>query len=378
MKKKSTMLLKLTFLVAALFATKVSFTQTVYDIIQSSANHTTLKAAIDAAGLDTDLKDANAELTVFAPTDAAFTAALTNLGITASDLLASADLKNILLYHVLGAEVLSTNLSNGQIAQPLNAANTVKVTLDGSKVFVNQAEVSAADLTADNGVVHVVDAVLLPGETVADIAIGSAAHTTLVAAVIEARLLPALTNPFSELTVFAPTDVAFSSLATTLGVSVADILELPNLRDILLNHVVAGTLLSKDLTSGTVKALNGVDLTIDLTSGVMVNKSKVTTADLVSDNGVVHVIDAVITGPLNSLEKVVAANLCMYPNPTADFINVTNKNNANYAVINVNGAVVANGVISNNNIDVTSLSKGVYTLKIVDGETLYLGRFIKN
>jgi hypothetical protein len=109
----------------------------------------------------------------------------------------------------------------------------------------------------------------------------------------------------------------------------------------------------------------------------MVNKSKVTTADLVSDNGVVHVIDAVITGPLNSMEKVMAANLSMYPNPTTDFINVSNKNNAGYAVINVNGAVVANGVVSNSNIDVTSLSKGVYTLRIMDGETLYVGRFIK-
>jgi uncharacterized surface protein with fasciclin (FAS1) repeats len=351
--------------------------ETVADIAIGSAAHTTLVAAAIEARLLPALTDPFSELTVFAPTDAAFTAALSNLGITAADLLASAELQDILLYHVLGAEVLSTNLSNGQIAQPLNATNTVKVTIDGSKVFINQAEVSAADLTADNGVVHVLNSVLLPSETVADIAIGSAAHTTLVAAVIEAKLLPALTNPFSELTVFAPTDAAFSSLATTLGVAVADILKLPNLKDILLNHVVDSALLSKDLKTGTVKAINGVNLTIDLTSGVMVNKSKVTTADLVSDNGVVHVIDAVITGPLNSLEKVMAANLSMYPNPTTDFINISNKNNAGYAVINVNGAVVANGVVSNSNIDVTSLSKGVYTLRIMDGETLYLGRFIK-
>jgi transforming growth factor-beta-induced protein len=91
----------------------------------------------------------------------------------------------------------------------LNTANTLKVTIDGANVFVNQAQVSAADLLADNGAVHVLDAVVLPNTTVADIAIGSPAHTTLVAAVIEARLLPALTNPFSQLTVFAPTNDAY-------------------------------------------------------------------------------------------------------------------------------------------------------------------------
>ena len=65
------------------------------------------------------------------------------MNISAADLLASPDLTDILLYHVLGAEVLSTSLSNGMIAEPLSTTNTLKVTIDGTDVFVNQAQVTA-------------------------------------------------------------------------------------------------------------------------------------------------------------------------------------------------------------------------------------------
>lgn len=105
------------------------------------------------------------------------------------------------MYHVLGAEVVSTSLTNGQIATPLLTVNTLKVTIDGTNVYINQAQVNAADLQADNGVVHSIGSVLLPVLTVADVAISSPVHTSLVAAVIEARLLPALTNPLTQLTV---------------------------------------------------------------------------------------------------------------------------------------------------------------------------------
>jgi uncharacterized surface protein with fasciclin (FAS1) repeats len=216
MKKSFTRNLKNSIIGLSLMLSTGSFAQTVYDVIANSPVHTTLKAAIDAAELDGALSDPTATYTVFAPTDDAFTAALTALGITAGDLLASPDLANILLYHVLGAEVVSGDLTNGDIETPLNASNTLKVTIDGANVYVNQAQVTTADIAADNGVVHVINGVVLPRETVADVVIDSPAHTTLEVAVVEARLLPALTNPFTQLTVFAPTDDAFTTALTAL------------------------------------------------------------------------------------------------------------------------------------------------------------------
>ena len=218
-----------------LFMSFNSLSQTnVFDnVIAPSPNHTYLEAALIQANLVTTLQNPNANLTVFAPDDAAFTALATALETDITGLLASPLLTNILTYHVLGAEVVSSSLTNGQLAAPLNTANTLKVTIDGTNVFINQAQVTAADIQADNGVVHVLNAVVLPVQTVADVAIGSPAHTTLVAAVVEARLLPALTNPFASLTVFAPTNDAFNSALAALGITSAELLASPDLESIL-------------------------------------------------------------------------------------------------------------------------------------------------
>ncbi|MFN9112353.1 MAG: fasciclin domain-containing protein, partial [Bacteroidota bacterium] len=270
---------------------------TVADIAIGSPDHTTLVAAVIEARLLPALTDPLASLTVFAPTDAAFTAALNALNLTAAELLASPDLSDILLYHVLGEEVLSTDLSNGMLANPLNTTNTLKVTLDVSGVFVNQAQVTIPDLPADNGTVHVLDAVVLPSTTVADVAIGSPAHTTLVAAVIEARLLPALTNPFSSLTVFAPTDAAFTAALNELGLTAAQLLASASLSDILLYHVLGAEVLSTDLSNGMLatplNSANTLKVTID-GSNVFVNQAQVTAANLPADNGTVHVLDGVV------------------------------------------------------------------------------------
>lgn len=352
--------------------------ETVADIAIDSPAHTTLVAAVIEARLLPALTNPWSSLTVFAPTDDAFTAALTALGITAGDLLASPDLTSILLYHVLGAEVASGDLTNGQIATPLNAANTLKVTIDGTDVFVNQAQVTTANITAGNGIVHVLNGVVLPDETVADIAIDSPAHTTLVAAVIEARLLPALTNPFTQLTVFAPTDDAFTAALTALGITAADLLASPDLVDILLYHVVAGTVLSTDLTNGPVTALSGGTLTVDLTMGVMINNANVTAADLTADNGVVHVIDAVLLDPTASLEEINNLTVSMYPNPASEFITIDSNENGNYVILNIMGAVVAEGNVSNNKVSISSLNNGTYFVKFSTESGVYQGRFIKN
>jgi uncharacterized surface protein with fasciclin (FAS1) repeats len=353
--------------------------ETVVDIALGSLAHTTLVQAVVAAELLPALTNPFADLTVFAPTNDAFADALAELDLTPAQLLASADLADILLYHVLGIEVESEDLTNGQIAQPLNTSNTIKITVTSDDdVYANQAQVTTPDLKADNGVVHVLDAVILPYETVVDIALGSTDHTALVAAVIAAELLPALTDPFNEFTVFAPTNAAFADAAAALGVTLTDVLGLSFLDNILLYHVVGGTVLSTDLTNGPVTTLNGEDVVVDLTSGVLINQANVTTPDLVADNGVVHVIDAVLLPEILAVDETLAfEKLVAYPNPTADILNVTNLEGATFTVVSLTGAIVAKGNINNGMIDVQSLNEGTYLININDNQTIYQGRFVK-
>ncbi|HKK40175.1 MAG TPA: fasciclin domain-containing protein, partial [Cryomorphaceae bacterium] len=175
-----------------------------------------------------------------------------------------------------------------------NDANTIKLTATSEgDIFANQAIVELADVAADNGVVHAIDAVLLSSETVVDIAIDND-FTTLTAAVVTAELLPALTAPFASLTVFAPTNEAFDMLAADLETDLDGLLELPNLADILLYHVVGEELLSTELSEGGLTMLNGQNTVIDLSDGIQINNATVTGPDNGAENGVVHIINAVL------------------------------------------------------------------------------------
>ena len=242
--------------------------------------------------------------TVFAPTDDAFLALAGALDATAEDLLALPELTDILLYHVVGGTALSSDLADGQTIATLNGAE-VTVTINDEGIFINDAQVTVADIVADNGVVHVIDAVLIPPTpepqpaTVVEIVVNSPVHNLLEAAVIEADLAGALSGegPF---TVFAPTDDAFLALAGALDATAEDLLALPELADILLYHVVGGTALSSDLADGqTIATLNGAEVTVTINDeGIFINDAQVTVADIVADNGVVHVIDAVLIPPV--------------------------------------------------------------------------------
>lgn len=347
------------------------------DVIATSPNHTYLEAALIQEGLDVALQNPMGTLTVFAPDDAAFTALATALGTDITGLLANPNLTNILLYHVLGAEVVSTSLTNGQIATPLFTVNTLKVTIDGTNVYINQAQVNAADLQADNGVVHSIGAVLLPVLTVADVAISSPVHTSLVAAVIEARLLPALTNPLASLTVFAPTNIAFDNLATALGTNIAGLLANPELADILLYHVIGSEVLSTALMNGPVVTLNGQSVTVNLMSGVMINTANVVVADLQADNGVVHVLDAVLVPSLANISELSSTNFELSPNPSSDVIKISNFSATEFSIINNNGSVVKTGNVLNNEISVSDLENGTYFLQLSNNVGTYQAKFIK-
>ena len=275
---------------------------TVVDIIVGSDSHNTLEAAVIAAELADDLSG-DGPFTVFAPTDAAFEALPEGL-IDELLLDPTGELANILLHHVASGSVLSTDLSDGMMVNTLFGTE-LTVSISDMGVMIDNAMVTLADLTADNGVVHVIDAVLVPEveqpvTTVVDIIVGSDSHNTLEAAVIAAELADDLSGdgPF---TVFAPTDAAFEALPEGL---IDELLLDPTgeLANILLHHVASGSVLSTDLSDGMmVNTLFGTELTVSISDmGVMIDNAMVTLADLTADNGVVHVIDAVLVPEENS------------------------------------------------------------------------------
>jgi len=338
---------------------------------------TSLVTAVVTAELLPAVSNPLASLTVFAPTNAAFDNLATALNTTVAGLLALPNLADILKYHVLGTEVTSSAVTNGAIVQPLSATNTLKLTLTSTGlVYVNQAKVITADIFAENGVVHVLDAVVLPSETVVDIAIDNG-FSSLTAAVVKAELLPALTNPLTKLTVFAPTNAAFANLATALGTDLNGVLSNPQLDDILLYHVIGDDVLSTELTNGTVPTLNGQTVTINLTGGVKVNTSNVTTADLVVSNGVVHVIDAVLVPSLLGLSENEMNEFELYPNPSVDFLIVNNGNFSTYEVVNSAGVSVQKGDVIGNKIDVKNLETGNYFIHLNGQNQIQTGRFTK-
>jgi hypothetical protein len=200
----------------------------------------------------------------------------------------------------------------------------------------------------------------------------------LVAAVVEARLLPLLTDPFSEFTVFAPTNTAFNNLATALGVTLNDILALPNLADILAYHVVSGTVLSTDLVAGPVPTLTGDNVIVSLTGGVKINDANVTTANLTSDNGVVHVLDKVLLSTFLGIDEASSVSINVYPNPFTEAVTVSGLENAVYTIVDNSGKVVLNGNINGTEvISTSSLSSGMYTLSVSNNNAIEKRQIVK-
>lgn len=269
---------------------------TIADIAVANSEFSILVEALMKADLVGAVANMEAELTVFAPTNDAFMALLSDLGASSLDEIPVETLTNILLYHVIGSKAMSTDLSSGYYPtlSTFSDNNISMYIMVGDGVSINNSTmVTAADIEADNGVIHVVDKVILP-PSVVNIAIDNSNFSTLVSAVVKAGLVEALSGagPF---TVFAPTNDAFTTLFNDLGISGINDLTAEQLTPILTYHVVQGNVLSTDLTDGVVGTLNGQSsITVDLKSGVKINDSNVIATDIQGSNGVVHVIDKVL------------------------------------------------------------------------------------
>ena len=381
---KTKLMKKIFTLLTASFLTLAVNAQTVVDIIVNSPDHTTLETAVLAAGLETTLSGPG-PFTVFAPTDAAFAALPAG---TVTDLLANISaLTNILTYHAVNGTALSSSLTNGQLITTIQGQD-VTVTIDNGMVYINNALVTVADIIATNGVVHVINAVLIPeavvnNGTVVDIIVNSPEHTTLETAVLAAGLEVTLsgTGPF---TVFAPTDAAFSAVpAATLNALLADPSGL--LTDVLLHHVVGAAAFSGDLSNGqVVPTLFGDNVVVTIAGGnVSIDNANVIAADIEATNGVVHVIDAVLVPITLGLDNINNTTIGVYPNPVSDVLrfNLGQKaTNATYQVFNQTGALVLSGKFNSNSsiLSVEDLQSGLYTVSVLENNKMNSIRFVKN
>ena len=266
-------------------------------IASGTGVHTALVAALSKADLVTTLQG-DGPFTVFAPTDQAFTDAGIDLDSFTTDEEIAA-LADILLYHVYSGAVNAADVTDGLTVTMVNGDDASFTVTDGT-VMVGDATVTAADVVASNGVIHVIDTVLMPPVELVDIpsiAVGTGVHDSLVAALTKADLVSTLQGdgPF---TVFAPTDQAFTDAGIDLDSFTTDE-EIATLADILLFHVYSGAVNAADVTDGlTVTMVNGDDASFTVADGtVMVGDATVTTADVMASNGVVHVIDKVLMPP---------------------------------------------------------------------------------
>ena len=258
------------------------------DVAVAAGNFTTLVAALEAADL-ADTLATGGPYTVIAPTDEAFAALPEG---TVDALLADIPtLTDILLYHVVDGEADSTVVSEMSLIPTLQGSD-IKVTLD-SGVQLNDATVTTADVEADNGLIHVVDSVLLPPGTITDIAAADPQFSTLVTALTVANLADVLSGegPF---TVFAPTNSAFEALPDgTLDALLADI---PTLTSILPYHVSGEKLVAADvvgLSEVTTLEGSGAEVIVGA-DGVTIAGATIVATDIPASNGIIHVIDAVM------------------------------------------------------------------------------------
>lgn len=314
---------------------------TIAEIVVSSTEaetpeFTVLLAAVSAADpvfLEV-LSSPDANVTVFAPTDAAFTALLEALEVSAEDLLADTELLNeVLAYHVVPGIFPAEGVAglDGALLGTFLAGEALSVSLDGENVFVNESQVVAVDVTASNGIVHVIDAVLVPASddmmeedmaeedmemmedmgTIADVVIASTEaetpeFTVLLAAVLAADpvVLESLTNN-GPYTVFAPTDAAFAAALESLGLTAEELLaDTETLTSILAYHVVPGYFEAADVLGALEMMEEGVSIatlyvpnTLSITTdgeGVFINEAALVATDVFASNGVIHVIDGVL------------------------------------------------------------------------------------
>jgi uncharacterized surface protein with fasciclin (FAS1) repeats len=273
------------------------FEKNIVDTAVEAGKFKTLAAALGAAGL-VDAVKGPGPFTVFAPSDEAFAKLPKGTVETLLKPENKDKLKAILTYHVVPGKVMAKDVLGVKGAKSLNGQR-IDVKVDGGKVMVDGAQVVATDIACTNGVIHVIDSVILPSEdNIPTVATKAGKFNTLLAAAKAAGLVEALSGD-KALTVFAPTDDAFAKLPKD---TVATLLKPENkdkLKAILLFHVVEGRVYSEDaLAAKSAATLQGSKVEITVKDGAAyVNGAKILATDVDASNGVIHIIDSVILPP---------------------------------------------------------------------------------
>jgi uncharacterized surface protein with fasciclin (FAS1) repeats len=281
--------------------------KTITDQILEDNQFSILRAAITYAGVGDALKGAN--LTFFAPNDAAFQASgLTESAIRA---LSKDQVKDIVLYHALYTPVSSSAVPSGinSVQTATSGVAFINKTNTGT-IYVNQARVTQADLPTANGVIHIIDRVLMPSAGTMLAAIQNNPNLTFLAAAVKRigssspTLLAALSNTSSAnpVTVFAPNDAAFKADGRYTSISSIEVASPQTLASLLSYHIVSGVLFSNQLQTGSINTLlSGSRVTIaalNNTATVKGNRNAapatIKTPDVVTVNGVIHIIDQVL------------------------------------------------------------------------------------
>ncbi len=267
----------------------------------------TLVAAVEKAGLAETLADETKKYTVFAPTNAAFQALLTDLGITNGlEGLTAAQLKPILLYHVLGSEIRAAAATTAAQSNAKVEALGGKVALsvvEGKIVLDGSARVATADVLASNGVIHVIDRVILPSIT--DLVTTSAQFSSLAGAIVAADGAQGATvsvagalDGEAVFTLFAPTNAAFAALgAAPSGQALTDVLLYHAVGQAVYGATAAGLAaplsVSTALASKSLTVAAGAPGAVTVADGTAV-KANVVATDYFTSNGVIHAVDKVL------------------------------------------------------------------------------------
>ena len=286
-------------------------TNSIVDVALGSENLSTLVAALQKADLVTTLAS-QGPFTVLAPSNEAFNTFLSDNGFNSLDDVPVEILTNILLNHVVGGRIASTDLTTGYattfaISSASDQSMSIFIDTTNGVRFNGVSSVTDANIDADNGIVHLVDAVIgLPN--VVTFAVADPTFSTLVSALTRDDLTTDFVGVLSTatgtspapFTVFAPTNDAFGSLLSELGVSGLGDIDEPTLDAVLKIHVVAGAnVFDTDLTDNLTVSTLGGDITANVTNGATLTDSSGRVSDIIAtnvqaDNGVIHAINRVI------------------------------------------------------------------------------------
>ncbi|WP_231585493.1 fasciclin domain-containing protein [Methanosarcina sp. WWM596] len=350
-------------------------TTTIMNLIGENGNFTIISGYFNNSSLNTTLAGDEPH-TVFVPKDDAFK----NVSESTLEALMKdpAALEQMLLYHVTNGTLMAENLANVSNITTLQGSE-LPVNVTDERTFVGEAEVLQANLTADNGVVHVIDAVLIPPKApseekdIIETATEDGNFTTLLTAIRAANLTDTLKGE-GPYTVFTPTDEAFNALPNGTIESLLN--DTDTLTKILLYHVASERLMAEDVVNITnIKTLQGSDIPVNVTEeGVFVGDAQIIMKDVNASNGVIHAIDVVLIPPEPAPEQ----NLTVLYNDT---VNLTEENvkfrnaSLNYTIANLTdfGALYATGLDFNAALaqnmtgNVTNMTNVPFVFKSIEG-----------